>query len=145
MSCFLFTALAQGGESADRKRNFNTNNDVALKEFDPISYFQNKPLKGDPKIFYEYKGITYYFANEANRDEFKKSPGKFEPVYGGWCAYTVAKTGERVKVNPTTYKIVDGKLYLFYNFNGDNRLIKWNQEEKNLKVSGPKNWLRKMH
>jgi YHS domain-containing protein len=132
-------------ENADRRRNFNTENYVALREFDPVSYFQNKPAKGIAKFQYQHKGIFYYFVNEANREEFVKAPGKYEPAYGGWCAYTVATTGERVKIMPNTYKIIGGKLHLFYNFNGDNRLVKWNKDEEKLKAAADKNWQRKMH
>lgn len=133
-------------EDAMRRRNFNLVNDVALREFDPVSYFQNKPTKGTSQFEYRYKGIYYYFANAANRDEFKKNPDKYEPAYGGWCAYTVAQSGERVKIIPTTYKIVNGRLYLFYNFSNDNRLEKWNAgDEKKLLAAADKNWQRKMH
>lgn len=134
-------------ENGTRRRNFNTENFIGLREFDPVSYFKKKPVRGNPKIDFDYKGITYYFSSEANREEFKKSPSKYEPAYGGWCAYTVATKGDRVKVDPTSYKIVDGKLYLFYNFGGDNRLMKWNAsgDYKKLKASADKNWSARMH
>lgn len=143
--CLSVPAMAQGGEEADRRRNFNTENDVAMREWDPVSYFKGKPAKGISKFTHKHKAIIYYFATQENLDEFKKSPGKYEPMYGGWCAYTVALNGDRVKVNPTTYKIYDGRLYLFYNFGGDNRLLKWSKDEKKLKGDADKNWLRKMH
>jgi YHS domain-containing protein len=133
-------------ENANRRRNFNTVNFVALREFDPVSFFQNKPAKGTSQFEYNHKGIFYYFANEANLEEFKKAPGKYEPAYGGWCAYTLAQTGERVKILPTAYKIIDGRLYMFYNFNSDNRLMKWNEgDEKKLKAAADKNWMKTMH
>lgn len=141
----LFTAAIAQPENADRRRNFNTENYVAMREWDPVSYFQKKPAKGNSKYTYEHKAITYYFVNEANLEEFKKAPGKYEPAYGGWCAYTIALNGERVKINPTTYKIVEGKLYLFYNFNNDNRLLKWNKDEKKFKASADRLWRAKMH
>ncbi len=143
-SVLMIAAVAQS-ENADRRRNFNTENWVAMRDFDPVSYFKGRPGKGSDKFEHEYKGITYRFTSQANLDEFKKSPAKYEPAYGGWCAYTVALNGDRVKVMPTTYKIVDGKLYLFYNFGGDNRLLKWNKDEKKLKALADKNWQRRMH
>jgi YHS domain-containing protein len=146
LATLLCLIAAAQPEDAERRRNFNTNNDIALREFDAVSYFKEaRPLKGNSKFYHHYKGITYYFANAENVEEFKKSPDKYEPAYGGWCAYTVASSGERVKVNPVTYKIVDGKLYLFYNYNSDNRLLKWNREEKRLKASAEKNWKARMH
>ena len=143
----LLSIAAMGqAEEASRRRNFNTENLVAMREFDAVSYFNGpKPLKGNSKFYSTYKGITYYFANAENVKEFEKSPAKYEPAYGGWCAYTVAQNGARVKINPAAYKIIDGKLYLFYNFNGDNRLLKWNQNEKKLKAAADKNWVAKMH
>lgn len=133
-------------EEASRRRNFNTENGIALREFDPVSYFNSsRPLKGNSKFYHHHKGITYYFANAENVEEFKKSPDKYEPAYGGWCAYTVALSGERVKINPVTYKIIDGRLHLFYNFNSDNRLLKWNKDEQKLRAAANRNWVAKMH
>lgn len=137
--------LAQS-DPAGRLRNFNTDNGLAMREFDPVSYFNSsRPQKGNSSFRHDYKGITYYFANAENLEEFKKSPDKYEPAYGGWCAYTVALNGDRVKVNPITYKIVDGRLHLFYNYNGDNRMTKWNQAEKKNKAAANRNWEAKMH
>jgi len=144
ITCLCLVASAQSDDAA-RRRNFNLDLGVALKGFDPVSYFNGKPAKGDSKISYDYRGITYYFANDANLQQFKKASTKYEPAYGGWCAYTVGKTGERVKVSLMDYKITNGKLYLFYNFNGDNRLLKWNKDEKKLKTAADRNWVAKMH
>ena len=132
-------------ENAIRRRNFNHESGVAMRDFDPVSYFKGKPMKGDSKFSIAYQGITYYFVNQANKDEFKKAPAKYEPAYGGWCAYAMGLNGTQVKVDPTTYKIVGGKLYLFSNFNGKNMLLKWNENEKKLKVTADKNWDKKMH
>ena len=143
--CAGFTGMAQADEAA-RRRNFNTENGVAMREFDPVSYFNSsRPLKGTSKLYHTHKGITYYFANTENLEEFKKAPDKYEPAYGGWCAYTVALSGERVKVNPVTYKIIGGRLHLFYNFNSDNRLTKWNKDEKKSIASANRNWVARMH
>lgn len=134
-------------EEASRRRNFNTDNGVAMREFDPVSYFNgSKPLKGTSKFYHHHRGITYYFANQENLETFKKSPDKYEPAYGGWCAYTVSVNGDRVKVNPVAYKIINGKLHLFYNFSSDNRLIKWNKgDETKLRSAANRNWVAKMH
>jgi hypothetical protein len=78
--------------------------------------------------------------NAANLNRFKKDPRQYEPAYGGWCAYAMGKTGEKVKIDPETYKVVNGKLYLFYNFWGNNTLEDWNKNELNLKTSADKKW-----
>jgi YHS domain-containing protein len=149
--CFTLFALllcltlqAQTDNSAKRIRNFNlTDNGVALRDFDPVSYFKGHPAKGNDSFKYSYKGITYYFADTENQEEFKKTPEKYEPACGGWDAYSMAIDGQRVKIDPSTYKIVDGKLFLFYNFNGSNNRLKWEKDEKKYARAAHDNWLSK--
>ena len=123
-----------------RKGNFNVKKNVALDGYDPVSYFDKKPVEGEDNLSFTFKGVTYLFANQTNLNKFKTSPEKYEPVYGGWCAYAMGNTGEKVKVDPETYKIIDGKLYLFYNFWGNNTLEDWNKNEKSLKAKADTNW-----
>lgn len=141
----LFVLILLPGRSfsqADdlRKKHFNTRKDVALEGFDAVSYFDGSPLEGDPKIRYQYKGIIYQFASQSNLNKFRSSPDKFEPAYGGWCAYAMGETGEKVKIDPETYRVMDGKLYLFYNFWGNNTLADWKKNEKGLKQQADNNW-----
>lgn len=131
-------SIAQSDDS--RRKNFNVKKNIALEGYDPVSFFLNGPEEGDEDITYTYKGITYYFVNAANLAKFKLSPEKYEPAYGGWCAYAMGDTGEKVKVDPETFKIVDGKVYLFYNFWGNNTLKDWDKNEKQLKAKADQNW-----
>jgi YHS domain-containing protein len=123
-----------------RLKNFNINDNIALGGYDPVSYFDGEPREGSDEIKVSSKGITYLFSSRANADKFKANPGKYEPAYGGWCAYAMGKFGEKVKVDPETYKIIEGKLYLFYNFWGNNTLESWNENEMKLKESADGNW-----
>lgn len=141
--CVALSAVAQN-ENAHRIRNFNTDNGVANRDFDPVSYFSGKPAKGTSKFKADYKGITYYFVNEQNLEAFKKNPSKYEPAYGGWDAYLFASQGKKEKSDPTNYKIIDGKVYLFYNFNGKNNIIAWKRNEKQYKKSGDARWKKLM-
>lgn len=125
---------------ATRQGNFNVKKNIALEGYDPVSYFAQKPTEGDEKNSFTHKGITYLFATQANLNKFKTSPEKYEPAYGGWCAYAMGETGEKVKIDPETYKIIDGKLYMFYNFWGNNTLEDWNENEKSLKAKADQNW-----
>jgi len=43
-------------------------------------------------------------------------------------------------VDPETFKIVNGKLYLFYNRFFNNTLTNWNKDEANLKTKADVNW-----
>ncbi len=115
-------------------------NKLALQGFDPVSYFQDKPLKGNSKFKTAIQGVVYQFANAKHQKEFEANPEKYIPAYGGWCAYAMGATGDKVEVNPKTYKILDGKLYLFYNKYFTNTLDSWNDDEENLKTKADKNW-----
>jgi len=145
--CIMCTLLslstnAQQQEKQERMKTFNlTDEGVALQGYDPLSYFQSdEQAKGEEEINYTYQGVTYYFANEANKAEFQKDPAKYEPAYGGWCAYAMGDDGSKVKIDPETYKIIDGKLYLFYHTFWSNTLPKWNKKEGKLKPKAEQNW-----
>ncbi len=113
---------------------------LAIKGYDPVSYFVNEePLEGQQALSYRYNGATYYFASETNLETFKADPAKYEPAYGGWCAYAMGK-GYTADINPKTCKIVDGKLLLFYNKLFTNTLPKWNKDEATLYPAAEKNW-----
>ena len=138
---FLFLSLIAFAQTDDaRKKNFNIKRNVAIEGYDPVSYFDNEPAEGKSQFSFTHRGVTYWFSNQANLNKFKQSPEKYEPAYGGWCAYAMGETGEKVKIDPETFKILDGKLYLFYNFWGTNTLKDWNKNEKPLKTKGDQNW-----
>ncbi|MFC6245118.1 hypothetical protein [Flavobacterium psychroterrae] len=52
----------------------------------------------------------------------------------------MGSAGEKVEINPETFKISDGKLYLFYNAYFNNTLKSWNKDEDNLKAKADRNW-----
>ena len=134
-----FTTVYSQSEAL-RQKHFNVKNKLALEGYDPVSYFNGKPIEGKSDLIYVDKGITYRFSTQANLTTFKANPEKYEPAYGGWCAYAMGENGEKVKVDPETYKIVEGKQYLFYNFWTTNTLEDWNKSEKKLKETGDRNW-----
>ena len=127
-------------QPAARQKNFNLSKNVGISGYDPVSYFNKKPLKGSANLAYTYAGITYYFANTADLNLFKNNPAAYEPQYGGWCAYAMGSKGQKVEVDPETYKIVNGKLYLFYNRLFNNTLTSWNKDETALKAKADANW-----
>lgn len=136
---FCFAASFAQTETV-RQQHFNLKKNLALEGYDPVSYFDGKPLEGKPELKTTHKGVVYQFANQANLNKFRTTPDKYEPAYGGWCAFAMGDYGEKVKVDPETFKITEGKLYLFYNFWGNNTLTDWNKEEAKLKTAGDKNW-----
>lgn len=85
---------------------------LAVHGFDVVSYFsKGKPLQGNAKFAVVHKDATYRFASQDNLETFKANPAKYEPAYGGYCAYGVA-VGAKFDGDPRFWKIVDGKLYL---------------------------------
>ncbi|MDL5047369.1 YHS domain-containing (seleno)protein [Oscillatoria amoena NRMC-F 0135] len=133
-----FVAIAQNVE--ERKKHFNLKSNLALQGYDPVSYFTTKPVEGRIDLTHTHNGVIYRFASQENLNRFKSDPDKYEPAYGGWCAYAMGENGEKVKIDPETYKIIDGKVYLFYNFWTNNTLTTWNKNEKQLKEAADRNW-----
>lgn len=147
-SLLILTLLQSSvfAQDAIRKQHFNTENSLALSGYDAVSYFtQKKPSKGKEDLTVVYMGILYRFSTAANKETFKANPAKYEAAYGGWCAYAMGAKGEKVTVDPETFKIVNGKLYLFYNQFFNNTLKDWNKDENNLLTKANANWTKIFH
>jgi len=145
VSLFAVSVFAQDA-AALRKKNFNLERSVAIQGYDPVAYFkQGKAVKGSNKLSTSYDGVTYYFSSFENKELFIKSPKTYEPQYGGWCAYAMGNSGEKVEVDPGTFKISDGKLYLFYNKFFNNTLKSWNKDERELQAKADVNWQKIYH
>jgi len=118
----------------------------AMANYDPVAYFTlKKAVEGKKEIALVYEDFTYHFSSTQNRELFKANPAMYKPQYGGWCAYAMGSTGEKVEVDPETFKILNGKLYLFYNKFFNNTLKSWNKDETNLKNKADVNWLKLNH
>jgi YHS domain-containing protein len=85
---------------------------ISIQGHDPVAYFvDGKPVMGKSGHSAIVGVATYWFASEANQQLFKADPAKYEPQYGGYCAYGVAQ-GVKPDIDPTAFLIVNGKLYL---------------------------------
>jgi YHS domain-containing protein len=85
---------------------------VALQGHDPVAYsLVGKPVQGSAQFSASSNGATYWFADAANLQRFQADPARYEPQYGGFCAYGVAQ-GAKPDIDPKAFEIVDGKLYL---------------------------------
>ena len=109
-----------------RRTSFNLDeNGIALGGYDPVSYFDKSgPKEGKPAFSFVYRGVTYRFVSEENKKKFESDPVKWEPPYGGWCAWAVID-GDKVAIDPLNYEIIDGKVYLFYKGWLGNAKKKW--------------------
>ncbi len=140
ISFFTLSSFQTVPTESFRLKNFHLEKGLALEGYDPVSYFKNSPKEGSTSIAAKYLGVIYRFASQENKATFSQNPEKYLPQYGGWCAYAMGKNNEKVSVNPKTYKIVNGKLYLFYNAYFTNTLTDWNKDEANLLNKANQNW-----
>ena len=123
-----------------QNEHLNLKKGLAIQGYDPVSYFKsNKAIEGIKEIQVKHNGATFYFSSNENRNLFIKSPDKYSPEYGGYCAYAMAD-GDKVKIDPKTFKLIDNKLYLFYNFRGTNTLELWNDDESKLLPKADSEW-----
>jgi len=87
---------------------------VAIQGYDSVAFFTDgKPVKGKLELAIKQDGALYFFASKEHRELFKSDPAKYEPVFGGYCAYGVSK-GKLVEVDVDAFQIVNGRLLLQY-------------------------------
>lgn len=87
---------------------------VALQGYDPVAFFtDHKPAKGKPEFPVRHGSAIYYFASKEHRDLFKSDPAKYEPAFGGYCAFGLSR-GRLVAIDVDAFQIVDGRLLLQY-------------------------------
>jgi YHS domain-containing protein len=135
------TVYISAQSAAARLSTFNLEGKAALQGYDPVAYFtQRKAVKGNASISTTHEGVEYNFSSAANKAKFLSAPTQYEPQYGGWCAYALGARNMKVAIDPSTFKIIDGKLYLFYNAYFNNTLTSWNKDEKNLLPKANANW-----
>ncbi|MGJ7095459.1 YHS domain-containing (seleno)protein [Vibrio hannami] len=110
----------------------------AVDGYDTVAYFtEGKPVKGSKEFKTEYMGADWYFASKENLDKFTADPEAFAPQYGGYCAWAIAEKSDFAPGDPEQWKIVDGKLYLNYNADIQNR---WLKDVPGFIATGDKNW-----
>src|SRR6185436_4803335 len=86
---------------------------LMLNGNDAVAYFTaGKPVPGRPELKTEHRGLAYRFASEESRRQFITHPARYEPQFGGFCAQSMAYAVP-VAADASTFKIIDGRLYLF--------------------------------
>jgi len=135
----LFLGIAFGVTA--QQIDYNLKKGFVAEGYDVTEYFNKKTVKGNNKFVTTHDNVKYKFSSQANLEKFKSNPERFIPEYGGYCAYAIGVNAEKVGIDPETYEIRDGKLYLFYNSWGINTLTKWNKEGATaLKNKADANW-----
>ena len=99
-----------------------------------VSYFHgDKPVKGNPSITSRYRGLLFYFSSQDNKDLFISDPLRYLPKYEGWCAYAIGDYGKKVDIDPLSYTVENGELYLFYKSYFNDTREKWIKNHETLK------------
>lgn len=131
---FVWVSSASAGEAI--YTSFFSNN--AVGGYDTVAYFTvGKPVKGLKKFKTEYKKTTWLFSSAENLAAFKQNPEKYAPQYGGFCAWAVAAKNNRASGDPKRWNIVDGKLYLNYDQEIQN---KWQKDIPGFIETADVNW-----
>ncbi|MDX2130527.1 MAG: YHS domain-containing (seleno)protein [Planctomycetota bacterium] len=110
---------------------------AAIAGHDPVAYFTDaKPVKGDPTIRSTHAGALYYFASLEHKRMFDANPAKYEPEFGGYCAYA-ASINTISPIDPNYWEIVDGRLILQHN---QRAWDAWKKDPAGNLVKADKNW-----
>jgi YHS domain-containing protein len=99
-------ARAQSAGSASGMR-------VALKGYDPVSYFTDgKPEKGASEFSFAFDDTTYWFKSAEHKAKFAAEPERYAPQFDGYCAMQLSR-GIKSEADPEVWTITNGKLYVF--------------------------------
>ncbi len=110
LTVFFFLAAPLLGERVNK--SFLSG--IAVEGTDVVAYFtEGRAVPGKPEFSFRWKGAKWIFASAEHRDLFAKSPDKYAPQYGGFCAYAVGNN-YTAGIDPHSWAIVNGKLYLNY-------------------------------
>lgn len=119
-------------------------NGLAIGGYDVVAYFTGDATPGSATYTIVHEGATYQFSSKSNLETFKTSPDQYLPQFDGYCAWGVAAQDSKFPINPETFDIIDGKLYLFFNgpFKGEpfNTLAPWQAETSDLSKQAHAKW-----
>jgi YHS domain-containing protein len=121
--------------------DYNLDKGYMAEGYDIVSYFNNNAKEGSSKYEAIYNNVKFKFSSQENLNLFNSEPQKYLPQYGGYCAYALAVKAKKIDIDPETFEIRNGKLFLFYNSWGSNALESWLSESPHdLKSKADKNW-----
>ena len=110
---------------------------VMLKGADVVAYFtEGAHRQGSAEHQSTYEGVNFWFASAAHKALFDQSPVRYLPQYGGYCANGIAY-GIPWGGDADTWKITDGKLYIF---GGQASKDGWELDEKANLALAEKYW-----
>ena len=133
LTMLLVSGLSFAGADTETDKN-----GVILAGYDAVSYFtENAAVEGSAEYTAVHNDAIYRFSSAKNRDLFSVNPSKYEPQYGGFCAYGAA-LGRKFEVNGKAFEIVDGKLYVNKN---EDVYETWVEDKVENILDADKEWL----
>ncbi len=136
-----FAGLTMNAQSGASPRYNVDKTGLWVQGYDPVAYLvDRKALQGSKRFAHTHDGATFWFASQDHKDRFVQEPARYLPAYGGWCAYAMGAKNEKVEVDPATFKVKDGRVFLFYNRFFTNTLEDWNKDEQRLLPAADRNW-----
>ncbi|SFT89650.1 YHS domain-containing protein [Algoriphagus locisalis] len=133
----IFVLMTLISVSYAQKAEVFSQNDKAIKGYDPVAYFtDSKPVLGKDEFKFTQNGANWYFSSKENLELFKANPSKYMPQYGGYCAFGLAG-GYKAPISPDAWTIVDDKLYLNYNKKVQ---TDWTADRAEMIKKADKNW-----
>lgn len=137
--CFLFLLLLGSVPTFGQTKTLLNldKNGIAIKGYDPVAFFmQNQPVKGRPEFESSYKGARYLFASAEDKALFDANPAKYEPQFGGFCAYG-ASQGHTAPIKIEAWQIVNGRLLMQYDLGVKKE---FNKDQQGNLQKADKNW-----
>ena len=140
MKRFLLLFLMFGSLSvlASAKQLLNLDRQgVGIQGYDPVAFFtDHRPVKGDPQFQSQYNGAKYYFASAEHKAAFDKEPAKYEPQFGGFCAYG-ASQGHKAPIKIEAWQVVNGRLLMQYDLDVKDE---FNKDQQGTLKKADQNW-----
>ena len=134
----LLTALLWNGPiAASGDQSLYIEDGVALAGYDPVAYHtMQEAVRGSDQYAVEWQGALWHFVSQDHADLFAAEPAKYQPRYGGFCAFGVSK-GYRMTPDMTAWEVHDGQLYLYFD---DETGKAWAEDRAVNTTKAEKNW-----
>jgi YHS domain-containing protein len=115
---------------------------LGLHGVDPVAFVDiGNRIDGTAKFTAVHDGVAYYFASQENMNAFKRTPAKYAPAYGGFCAFGVS-VAKKFDGDPKYADVANGKLYVFLN----EEIFRMYQKDKAGTIAkAEKNWQKIQH
>jgi len=138
ITAFLLTVTVLAGCSMDTDfASDSTPEKNAISGYDPVAYFTHSvAIPGNEMYSCIWNDAKWIFSSKENMELFKSNPKRYAPQYNGYCAFSLSRN-DYVDANPSSWAMVDGKLYMTYSPDIKNA---WLPDKRNYIAQANRNW-----